>query len=266
MTNETQNPSAPGPDAALYARRASSFGAKAGAYAEHRPDYPREAVNWLLEPVAGRSAPKVLDLAAGTGKLTAVLLDMGLDVVAVEPDAGMLDQLRRELPGVPAHRGTAESIPAEDASFDAVLVGQAFHWFDPERALPEIARVLRPGGVLGALWNADDDRVEWVAGLRDLLVSMPTLSRSGDRSKPLMGHEAFGATEERRFIHGQPRTAETLTATVATHSHLLVMDDAERAATLEKVRAYLAARPETAEGEFVLPLVTIAARGVRAED
>ncbi|MEU6170813.1 class I SAM-dependent methyltransferase [Streptantibioticus parmotrematis] len=263
MTNDTQNPSAP--DAEQRARRASSFGAEAGAYAAHRPDYPREAVSWLLEPVAARPALKVLDLAAGTGKLTTVLLDMGLDVEAVEPDAGMLDRLRRDLPGVPARTGTAESIPAPDASFDAVLVGQAFHWFDPERALPEIARVLRPGGVLGALWNADDDRVEWVAGLRDLLVSMPSLSRSGDRSKPLMGHEAFGATEERRFTHGQPRTVESLTATVATHSHLLVMDDAERAATLEKVRAYLGARPETAEGEFTLPLVTITARGVRTE-
>jgi ubiquinone/menaquinone biosynthesis C-methylase UbiE len=107
----------------------------------------------------------VLDLGAGTGKLTAVLLSLGADVTAVEPDPGMLAEFRRALPGVRSLSGRAEAIPLPDASVDAVVAGQALHWFDMDRALPEIARVLVPGGVLAGLWNVDDDREEWVAGL-----------------------------------------------------------------------------------------------------
>jgi SAM-dependent methyltransferase len=115
------------------------FGSAAADYAAHRPDYPGSAIAWALEHTPG---PRVLDLAAGTGKLTAGLLDR--DVVAVEPDPGMLEVLRADLPQVEALLGTAEDIPLPDASVDAVLVGQAVHWFDPARAWPEIARVLRP--------------------------------------------------------------------------------------------------------------------------
>ncbi|MFF3500228.1 class I SAM-dependent methyltransferase [Streptomyces sp. NPDC003247] len=143
-------------------RHASSFGAVAAAYAEHRPDYARAAVRWALEPAPG---PRVLDLGAGTGKLTATLVALGADVIAVEPDPAMLTELRRSLPAVRALPGSAEAIPLPDASVDAVLAGNALHWFDMAVAGPEIARVLAPGGVLAGLWNVMDDRVEWVAGL-----------------------------------------------------------------------------------------------------
>ena len=160
-----------------HARRAASFGAAARAYAEHRPDYPLAAIRWALEPAAGqaRHPVRILDLGAGTGKLTAQLAGLALDggrpdVLAVEPDPHMLAELRRSLqrwslPTVTAVAGRAESIPLPDESVDAVLAGQAAHWFDRG---PGDARDLpgaNPGGVFAGLWNADDDRVGWVAGL-----------------------------------------------------------------------------------------------------
>ena len=154
-----------------FARRASSFGTAAAAYAEHRPGYADAAVRWALSPVRDRHPLRALDLAAGTGKLTATLVRLAAGVTAVEPDPAMLAELRRELGSAPALRtlaGTAEEIPLPDASVDAVLVGQAMHWFDLDRAIPEIARVLTPGGALAALRNVDDDRIGWVATLTEI--------------------------------------------------------------------------------------------------
>ena len=140
----------------------SSFGAAATAYAEHRPDYAQAAVRWALEAAPG---PRVLDLGAGTGKLTAALVALGAEVIAVEPDPAMLAELRRARPAVRALTGRAEALPLPDASVDAVLAGHALHWFDMDLAGPEIARVLVPGGILAGLWNVLDTRVGWVAGL-----------------------------------------------------------------------------------------------------
>ncbi|MGN6378165.1 MAG: class I SAM-dependent methyltransferase, partial [Gaiellales bacterium] len=140
-------------------RRAKVFGEVAAAYQRARPAYPPAAVEWLLEPAPGR---QVLDLAAGTGKLTGVLLEAGLEVTAVEPLPGMLAELRTAHPQATALAGHAERIPLADATCDAVLVGQAFHWFAVPQAIDEMARVLRPGGVAGLLWNLRDDSVPWV--------------------------------------------------------------------------------------------------------
>ncbi len=153
----------------LWARRASSFGRQAAAYAEHRPDYARAAVDWALEPARGSGRLRVLDVGAGTGKLTAMIARLAgppqVSVVAVEPDPAMLAELRRRVPAVTSLPGTAEDIPLPDASVDAVLCGQAAHWFTMDLAVPEVARVLAPGGVFAGLWNMDDDREDWVAGL-----------------------------------------------------------------------------------------------------
>ncbi len=116
----------------------------------------------MLAPTGGWDARDVLDLGAGTGKLTTRLVERGLDVIAVDPIAEMLDVLRATLPDTPALLGTAEQIPLRDNSVDAVLVAQAWHWFDPERAVAEVARVLRPGGRLGLVWNIRDERLGWV--------------------------------------------------------------------------------------------------------
>ena len=251
-------------------RRGSAFGAAAQAYAEHRPDYPGAAVRWSLEP-AGRAVPglRVLDLGAGTGKLTAVLTELGAQVTAVEPDPAMLAQLRRLYPGVPALEGSAEAIPLPDASVDAVLCGQSMHWFDMGRAVPEIARVLVPGGPLAALWNADDDGVAWVNGLHERTrgAGAPALSRRRAEAANFdvrqFGTESFGPAERAEFPHGQPHTVATMVALMGTHSQVLVLRAAERAALLAEVEDYLASRPETASGEFVVPMVAAAVRAVR---
>ena len=132
-------------------RSARSFGAAASVYHQVRPGYPVEAIAWLIG-----DAVRVLDLGAGTGKLTEALVALDRDVIAVDPVEEMLEELEVAVPGVPRILGTAEDIPIEDASVDAVVAGQAWHWFQPERAVPEIARVLRPGGVLGLVWNSRD--------------------------------------------------------------------------------------------------------------
>ena len=283
-----------GEDADLRRRRGSSFGAAAAAYAEHRPDYAETAVRWALQPVADRAPLRVLDLAAGTGKLTATIASIGAEVTAVEPDQHMLAELRRSLPGVRSLAGHAEQIPLPGESVHAVLVGQAMHWFDLDRAMPEIARVLAPGGVVAGLWNVDDDRLPWVAELAEISKNKvgPTLlgwrqgvgesrlqrlvtagsgpSQAGDpeggAGQPGTDGTArrlFRAPERREFEHGFPRTADSLLATIATHSSLLVMEEADRARLLERVRDFLHTRPETASGEFVLPMVTVTLRALR---
>ncbi len=225
-------------------------------------------MRWALAPAG--PAPRVLDLGAGTGKLSAMLVSLGVDVTAVEPDPAMLAEFRRALPGVRSLSGRAEAIPLPDASVDAVLAGQAMHWFDMDRAAPEIARVLVPGGVLAGLWNADDDREEWVAGFAAASggTARVTVSRwrAASEDSPVTRPDdlaRFGPPERAEFPHGQRRTADSLVATVATHSRVLVMPDAERARLLAQVRAYLAARPETSSGEFTLPMVTGVLRAIR---
>ena len=253
-----------------WARRGASFGAVADAYDEHRPDYPEAAVRWCLAPAGPDAAAlRVLDLGAGTGKLTAVLAGLGADVTAVEPDASMLAALRRGLPSVRALPGAAEAIPLAGRSVDAVLCGQALHWFDMARALPEIARVLVPGGVLAGLWNNDDDRVEWVAGLEAAAegAAAPSLSRRRAQAaaygEDQFGLELFTPAERAEFDHSHRHTAESLVANIATHSRLLVMEPAKRNRLLAQLRDYLAARPETSDGEFTLPRVTPVVRTVR---
>ena len=241
----------------------ASFGAAAVAYAEHRPDYARAAVQWSLQRAPGL---RVLDLGAGTGKLTATLLALGADIVAVEPDAAMLGELRRALPSVRAFRGSAEAVPLPDASADAVVAGNAMHWFDMSAAGPEIARVLVPGGTLAGLWNVLDDRVDWVSGLervggdaaigpRDTLRNWR--SATATTYLPGVGQDTwFGAPEQAEFAHGQRRTAESLAATLGTRAGMLVMPEREREARLGAIRSFLRSTPETAVGEFTLPMMT----------
>jgi SAM-dependent methyltransferase len=288
-----------------WAKRGSSFGAVAAEYAEFRPDYPVDAVRWCVAPV-GRDigSLRLLDLGAGTGKLTALLTALGADVTAVEPDQAMLGELRRALPSVRALPGSAEQIPLADASVDAVLCGQSLHWFNLERALPEIARVLVPGGTLAGLWNSDDDRVAWVAGLQKAAegAASPSLSRrrqeaasfsteqfAGARSGAgqsgagqsgagqsgavqsgavqsgavQSGAVLFSPAERAEFANAQLLTADRLVAVIGTHSQILVMEPGPRASLLARIRAYLTSRPETAEGEFELPMVTSVIRAVR---
>jgi SAM-dependent methyltransferase len=257
-------------DAAEPPSRSTSFGTRAVAYAQHRPGYPVDAVRWALAPVTDSGAANlrgvaVLDLAAGTGKLTEVLAAQGAEVVAVDPDPAMLAELSRRLPSVQTLSGRAELIPVPDSTFDAVVAGQAFHWFDMDKAMGEIARVLRPGGVVAALWNLEDVRVSWVAGLAEVSVLPRDLSTWQENETVFAEHEGFGAPERSEFAHPQELTTDAFVARMATRSSLIVMAEDERAQVLARVRGYLRARPETASGSFVLPTVTGVDRATRAE-
>jgi SAM-dependent methyltransferase len=237
-------------------RYGSSFGAAAAAYAEHRPGYAHAAVRWALESAPG---PRVLDLGAGTGKLTAALVALGAEVIAVEPDEAMLSELGRALPAVRALPASAEAIPLPDGSVDAVLAGHALHWFDMDVAGPEIARVLVPGAILAGLWNVIDDRVAWVAGLERASGSAaigPRDTYSNWRAETADAHlpnpglvACFGSPEQAEFPHGQRRTADSLVATLATKAGMLVMPEHEQEATIARIR-----------GEFTLPMLTAVLR------
>lgn len=239
------------------AARARSFGAVAAAYAEHRPGYPQAAVEWALEPISGRPRPDLVDLAAGTGKIVANL-PADADVTAVEPDLDMLRELRDRYPAVRASVGCAEAIPLPDTSVDAVLVGQAWHWFDRGRATAEIVRVLRPGGVLAIVRNDEDpDDPLLDPFLRADPLSAGEVGHTHGRVLP--AHPALGAVAERRFANPYRTDVDSTLARLGTYSWMLAADPAQRAEFERRLRTRLAALP----GEFTLPLVTTVLRAVR---
>ena len=230
-------------------RQASSFGAAADAYERGRPPYPPEAVDWLLPDGASR----VLDLGAGTGKLTRQLRDRGLDVVAVEPSAGMREQLARSVPGVTVHAGSAEEIPLPDGSVDAVVVAQAWHWVDRSRAVREVARVLVLGGQLGLVWNIRDEREDWVAELGRIMHD-PNDHRRQDRG--IIG-PPFGPVERREVEWEHQLSRDELIDLAASRSYVITMPDEQRAAVLAGVRNLAGHRPGLAGSDvLLLPYVT----------
>ena len=234
-----------------WADRRLAFGTQAQAYAYGRPTYPMDAVRWVVPP----DATTVLDLAAGTGKLTERVLELGVDVVAVEP----LDEMRALIPNAArAMPGTAEEIPLPDASVDAVVVGQAFHWFDPVRALAEIARVLRPGGALGLFWNLDDDRVPWVAELDELTRTEARRSHLlSDARPPYDDRGDLSPPEQACFDHAETFDPERLVAMVASQSRTILLAPHDRQSVLDAVRAL-------APGDrFPFPVVCQVWRGER---
>jgi SAM-dependent methyltransferase len=219
----------------LHRAAAVGFARSAAAYERGRPGYPDAAIRRVIAQFPPR--PLVLDLAAGTGKLTRPLLEAGVRVIAVEPVA----EMRAALPaGARALEGTAEAIPLEDAAVDAVTVGQAFHWFDGEVALAEIARVLRPGGLLALLWNrrvendsvnrAIDDLVDPFRG------EVPTHRTEAWRAA-FERQTRFGPLDERVFESSQELNADGLEARVGSISFIASLEPAERERVLERARA-----------------------------
>lgn len=206
------------------------FGAVADAYDRARPSYPREAAAWL----AGDEPATVLELGAGTGKLTEVLAALGHDVHATDPDEAMLARLRERLPDVLTSVAPAEAIPAPDHAFDVVVVAQAFHWFDHDAALAEIARVLKPGGRLGLVWNERDERIPWVRRLGDLL-GRQEQQRGTD---PLVTSGLFGFVEDQSFRHWQVVDRQSVQELALSRSNIAVLDEEARAAKLAEVLAF----------------------------
>jgi SAM-dependent methyltransferase len=231
-----------------------SFGNVADDYDRARPTYPADAVTWAVGP----DALCVLDLGAGTGLLTRVGLKLGLDMIAVEPDPGMRHRFDEVTPGVTALAGSAEEIPLEDASVDAVIVGQAYHWFDPPKALPEIARVLRQGGAFAPIWNFRSLDQDWTKRLDEIMNGgrTPPWSRSKDKDfGPL-----FTPIEERLFGHVTRQTRKGLRDLVASRSHFLVAPPETQAQMLRQVDELAAGL--TGDG-FDLPYSTLVRRAFK---
>jgi SAM-dependent methyltransferase len=195
----------------------------------------------------------VLDLGAGTGKLTRSLVEAGLKVTAVEPSRGMREQLAATVPGAVVVAGTAERIPLADASVDAVVVAHAWHWFDPSLAVPEIARVLAPGGILSLVWNMRDEAEPWVATLGAI---MHRHSRQAIDASPEVG-APFGAPERMEVRWRQPLTRRDILDLVASRSYVISMTEQERSQLLGEVAELLSGHPAlSGRDEVEMPYLT----------
>jgi SAM-dependent methyltransferase len=235
---------------------ALSFGQVASLYDRIRPSYPADALRWAV----GEGRHTAVDLGAGTGLLTRVLAPLVTETIAVEPDDGMRERLLAVTPGITAVAGSAESMPLPDSSVDAVVAGQSYHWFDHEKAHREIARVLRPGGILAAVWNLRDERVEWVRELTGVLEPI----RPRDSAvylhweSPDFGAE-FGRVERGEWSHSIPMDAGRLVELVRSRSYYLVAAADRRAELEAQVSAVAAILPE----RFELPYRTVVYRAVK---
>ncbi len=221
--------------------RKMSFGAAAASYAAFRPGFPPEAARWIL--AAGtRPVVDVADVGAGTGAFTRVLAGLGLRVEAYEPDPGMLDELARGLQDVPRHLARAEHLPLGDESVDAVTAAQAWHWFDKPAAAVEFRRVVRPGGVIGLLWNIRDDRVAWMGAMSDIVDGEDSMRAS--RVDALAEIRAVHPEVERAdFAHTVAMTPEDIVRLSSTFSYVRLRPDA--ADVYAALRELLATHPET---------------------
>ncbi len=233
---------------------AEGFGRGAADYERGRPGYPQAAFDHLIDHLPINPRTRVLDLAAGTGKLTRLLDGTGADVVAVEPVAGMRHQLEVVLPDVEVLDGTAEAIPLGDESVDAVTVAQAFHWFDVDLAMAEIRRVLRPGGGLAMLWNRRDERTPWVGEMSRVLGwhdHPQSRYEDTDWAVGVEGH-GFSALRLHEVRWEQPMTRDLLAARVRSISYVAADTEEHQAELAAAVVDLVADRPEP----FPLPYTT----------
>jgi SAM-dependent methyltransferase len=239
---------------------AAQFDLVPDAYDRGRPEYTSETVDLLREGLGIQPGRTILDLAAGTGKLTRALRPLGAELIAVEPSAGMRATFARLTPGVPVLDGTAEAIPLGSATVDAVVVGQAFHWFRPAEALSEIARVLRADGGLGLVWNRRDESVPWVAKLSRILDQHdPGVPRTREEAwrATVEGDDRFGPLQHRRLTFMQSVTPSVMRDRVESVSFIAALSPEVRARAVGEVEALLASEPATASRErFALPYVT----------
>lgn len=239
-------------------RHRLSFGTAAQLYERARPTYPAAALAWAI----GAPPARVVDLGAGTGQLSRVALAAGFAVTPVEPDPQMRAALARATPGVTPLAGSAEAIPLPDGSADAIIVGTAYHWFDPATAHPEMARVLRAGGVLAPLWNDRDTSLDWTRQL-DEIVKTAAFHRERLDADLDFG-PLFTPAERAEFRHTVRQTPQGLLDLVASRSWYLTAAPAEQERLLNAVRELCAEHPDLAgRDSFELPYLTVAYRAVR---
>ena len=255
-------------EARINAAAATGFERGAVDYERARPSYPASAIDLIIRECGIGPGVRVLDLAAGTGKLTRLLAPSGAALVAVEPVAAMREQFVAVAPDVAVLDGTAEAIPLPDSSVDVVTVAQAFHWFDPPVALTEIARVLRPGGSLVLVWNVRNEAVDWVRQFTNL-----TVERSGGRpytryhvkltagESMTRDHVAdigstglFGPVAEARLDNPQDASVDIVVGRAASTSFVSALPTAARATLLADVRTMLERHPDlVGRDSFVFP-------------
>ncbi|KDA06203.1 SAM-dependent methlyltransferase [Microbacterium sp. CH12i] len=231
---------------------AKSFENIGADYDRYRPGFPDAAA----EVIVPEQVSTALDLGAGTGKFTELLLDRADRVIAVEPSDAMLDVLRAKLPAVEAYLGGAEDIPLADATVDAVAVAQAFHWFDREPACAEIRRVLVPGGTLGLLWNHSDPDCAWDRACHRIAhpAVADTDTTTESAAEELPGFVFVGRAE---ILWSEQITRADYIGRWLTVSSFLVADDATRARMVAEIDAILDADPATkGQSRFVLPMIT----------
>jgi SAM-dependent methyltransferase len=258
VENSSSEPLAPEPvqphPVVAQPAQALSFAAVADAYDRARPTYPKEAAGWLVDS----DFAHVLELGAGTGKLTEQLDLLGHRVIATDPLAPMLRHLVRRLPRPRSVLATAEQIPLRSRSVDVVVAAQAFHWFDLDRALPEIARVLRPGGHLGLVWNLRDERIPWVRRLGALI---GTLEQENDPTNALLSSHLFGFVETSTYRFWQPLDRPRLHDLVRSRSNVASMSEVERDRVLRKVDDLYESYGRGPDG-MLMPYVTHCFRAV----
>jgi SAM-dependent methyltransferase len=242
------------PDDAIERRRLS-FGPAADLYDSVRPSYPVEAVRWML----GSTPRRVADLGAGTGIFSRVLASLGHEVVAVEPDAAMRRKLVARSPGVEALAGSAEAIPLDAESVDAVTAAQSHHWFNRDEAYAEIARVIRPGGVFGPIWNVRDESVDWVAELSQRVGLEDGTASSRLRQRRTEFGPRFEPAQAAEFRHSVSLDAATLLELIQTRSRYLTAEADEQARIRTTVAELTSRLPE----RFELPYLTWALRASR---
>ncbi|MBM3672813.1 MAG: methyltransferase domain-containing protein [Actinobacteria bacterium] len=225
------------------------FGDGADAYERARPSYPPEAAEWFVDNLRIAPGARVCDLAAGTGKLTRLLVPTGASLFAIEPVEGMSAHLRAALPSVPVVASMAEQLPLADGSLDAVTVAQAFHWFDADRAFGDLARVLRPRGRVGIIWNIRDRTNHWVNEVWSIMDRV-------EKRAPWRDHEqwsadalgvrpGFGELHQAGFRHTQRLSPDDVVDRIASVSHVVVLPDDERQRVLDEVRTVLTTHPDT---------------------
>ena len=220
-------------------RYACAFESVVDAYERGRPGYAREGVEWIAEKLDLRPGRTVLDLGAGTGKLTRLLVRTGASVVAVEPGDAMRARLERAVPGVEALARTAEAIPLADASVDGVTVAQAFHWFDPETALPEMRRVLRSGGGVALLWNTRDERDPLQRHIDALLAPLRGAVPPRDEHDPrelLPASGLFSSVAHARFEHEQGVDEDAFVERFTSVSFVAAASPEERELVVSELR------------------------------
>ena len=236
------------------------FGTTAEQYERRRPGYPEQAIDRLVQELEIGRACTVLDLGAGTGKLTRQLATLGSRIVAVEPVEAMRRGFAAAVPGVPVVAGVAESLPVRPGCFDAVVCAQAFHWFDGELALPEIHRALKPHGRFGLLWYSRDESVDWVRQLGEILEpykSCVPQEETGDWRRAFSVTDWFGTLNRLRFPHTQALDVEGLVERYASASYIAVLAEDEREEILSRIRRLAQVHPDlSGRASFDLPYVT----------